>query len=245
MERNKESQTFANLPKNGCISEGGCAYTVVIGKFKRMLTTTPMNKYFLLFLCLIANSSFAQSQEKLINQQQDSINFNDKIYKTIYQVEVSRPLTIELIEKLDGDFFGTVNIVIDRDFENKSELFVGKMQIEKSKVEKLITEFKKIALETVKNCTENDDCVEGLDGVYTEFNIKSNDVIKKYSFWGLHPNQKNKKDTPENRKKAQKILDFLDKELNLEVKYHELRQKLPKGTYSYWIGNGTASFTIK
>ena len=64
-----------------------------------------MNKYFLLFLCLIANSSFVQSQEKLINQQQDSINFNDKIYKTIYQVEVSRPLTIELIEKLDGRFF--------------------------------------------------------------------------------------------------------------------------------------------
>ncbi|MFV8324080.1 hypothetical protein [Flavobacterium sp. LB3P21] len=209
-------------------------------------TTTQMNKYFLLFLCLIANSSFVQSQEKLINQQQDSINFNDKIYKTIYQIKLSSsPLTIELIEKLDGDFFGTVNIVIDRDFENKSELFVGKMQIEKSKVEKLISEFKKIALETVKNCTENDDCVMGLDGVHTEFNIKSNNVIKEYSFWELTPNQKNEKDTPENRKKAQKVLDFLDKELNLKVKYRELLQKLPKGRYSYWIGNGDAIFTKK
>ncbi len=205
-----------------------------------------MNKYFLLFFCLVANCSFVQSQEKLINQQQDSINFNDKIYKNIYQVELLRPpLTIELIEKLDGIFFGTVKIVIDRDFDNKSELFVGKMQIEKSKVEKLISEFKKIALETVKNCIENDDCVEGLDGVYTDFNIKSNDIIKEYSFWELTPHQKNEKDTPENRKKAQKILDFLDKELNLEVKYNELRQKLPKGRYSYWIGNGQASFKIE
>ena len=38
MERNKESQTFANLPKNGCISEGGCAYTVVSGKLEEKQT---------------------------------------------------------------------------------------------------------------------------------------------------------------------------------------------------------------
>jgi hypothetical protein len=46
----------------------------------------------------------------------------------------------------------------------------------------------------------------GLDGV-PEFNIKSNNVIKEYSFWELTP-IKNEKTHLKGKKKAQKILDF-------------------------------------
>jgi hypothetical protein len=205
-----------------------------------------MNKYFLLFLCLIAVCSLVQSQETLINQQQDSINFHDKTFKTIYRIKLcNSPLVVELIEKLDGEFFGNLNIEIDRNFEGKEENFVGKMPIESLMVKKLITKFRKIALESVKNCTENGDCTDGLDGVDTEFIIKSNEVIREYRFWELIPNQKNKNTTPENRKRAQKILNVLDKELNLKLKNHELRHKLPKGRYSRWVGAGIEQYDIK
>jgi hypothetical protein len=72
-----------------------------------------MNKYFLLFL-LFNNSSFCS-----ISEVGKSITvlliLKTKIYKTIYQIKLSSSHMEACCEKkLDGDFFGAVNIVIDR-----------------------------------------------------------------------------------------------------------------------------------
>ena len=204
-----------------------------------------MSKFFLLLVFIISNCYSIQSQEILINKQKDSINFNNEIYKYIYQIKLCNfPLIIELVEKSDGQMFGYINIVIDRNFEGKFENFVGQVPINDLIVKKLIYKFKEIDLESVKNCNENDDCEYGLDGVDTYIKIKYNKAVREYIFWELIPNQIITSKTPQNRIRGQKILDELDKELNLNNKNHELRHKLPKGLYSYWTGNGIAQYNI-
>ena len=205
-----------------------------------------MSKIILIFICFIANYNFVQSQKKLINQQKNSINFANEMYKTIYEIKLSNdPLIVELVEKSDGSFFGNVNIAISRYYKSKNEDFIGKMPIDSLITKLLISKIKIIALESVKNCYENDDCFQGFDGVDTEFKIKHNKIIKNYSFWELIPNNIKESNVPENRKKAQEILNLLDEEINLKSKYLELKQKLPKGKYFSWFGCGFNTFTIE
>ena len=205
-----------------------------------------MRNYIMILLFFGSSCSFLNAQEMLVNQIQDSINFDNKINKNVYQIELcDLPLRIELSETLDGRFYGNVSIILENYFEVNRETFVGKIPIKKSLVKELIAQFGKIALESLKNCNENDDCEYGLDGSETEFKIKSKGIFREYSFWNLIPNQNITVETPENRKRGQQILNLIDKKLDLKLKYTEMRQKLPKGQYSYWAGNAIVSFKIE
>lgn len=198
-----------------------------------------MNKIFIkkcFLIYFLVNFNIIHSQEKLINSYNDSLVFDKKIHKKIYQIKLANtPLSIELIEKFNSKVSGTVNINISRLFNNKRENFTAKIAIDSSMSKRIITKLQKLGIEFLKK----EEGLKGftiLDGDETIFKIITNSSTIEYSFWELNPNQKHIFQISKNRNKAQKIIDFLDCKLNFKLKYSEIKNKLPKGIYYYING---------
>lgn len=197
-----------------------------------------MRKYIFLLLCIILNSNAVQSQEKLSNRVNDSIVFDVKIHKRIYQIELEEyPFSIDLIENLEGKFEGNINL----NLRTNQEDFVGKMAINPKTVKKLIIQFKEMGIEVIYDTPNYKDYIT-LDSGKTNFKIYSHTIQRDYSFSGIYSNKKIKSYQSKNKKSAIKILTFLDKKLHLKYTYLEMKKKLPKGKYIYF--NGYAITTI-
>ena len=193
-----------------------------------------IKKCFLIYF--LANFNISQSQEKLNNRHNDSIIFDNKIYKKIYQIKLANlPISIELIEKYNSKFSGTVNMNISRRFNNKRENFTAKIELDNLLSKKIIKKLKKLGINQLEKEKEILNYTF-LDGDETIFKIFTNSSSIEYSFWELNPNQKHIFQISKNRKKAQKIIDFLDCKLNFKLKYSEIKNKLPKGIYYYING---------
>jgi hypothetical protein len=195
----------------------------------------------IVLLFLLANCFLYASNHKI----KDNFAVNKK---RIYKVDMcDLPLKIELIENSNGSFEGEIIMTLDKVTKSGDKEITKKLSIDSKIVEKLMLETEKIGIEKIKDCNENKDCVEGLDGSYTTFAIKNQKLEREYSFWELIPNTNTDKVVPVNRKQAQEILNLLDKHLNLDKSFSLMLKLLPKGEYSYYYGatNAIASFTIK
>ncbi|MGL2963112.1 hypothetical protein ACSVH2_04740 [Flavobacterium sp. RSB2_4_14] len=200
----------------------------------------------LISLYLIGNLSYGQSVDKLINRSNDTIIFDNNIHKKVYQIKVAYSrLSVDLIEFNNGEYKGTVNINFDTQINGKWEKFVGKIDLESIIVEKLISKFYDIGIESIEDCIKNNDCAFILDGDDTKIEIYTNYLQKSVSFNSVTPKEKIIKNTALNRRQCIKIVRFLDKKINLEQKYIQMMSRLPKGKYSYFESISLATFNIK
>jgi hypothetical protein len=173
-------------------------------------------------------------------------SFDTIKFKKQYQVCIAGlPKIIDFFEMNNGDFEGSLRVVLDRKNGSEYEEIIKKIELNKELVKVLMFELEKLGIETVMNCEDNKDCIEGLDGDSTTFKIRTATLDKEYSFWELYPNMRNEKEIPKNRMRAQEILDFIVNRINLKVLYAELKKQLPRGEYSYFSGSSIYSFSVK
>jgi len=219
-----------------------------------------MKKTQLLFIFFFINTI-------CFSQQLDTLKF-----KSYYKVSFAgKPQKVELIKLINNSFKG--NIItelyysnrkgrftknrtwrsIKKFIYNKTE-FLRKKEINKviidtayinsNLAEKLFKKLEEKKIFDIKDCLKEKNCNIFLDGDYTSFKLKNNDVYKEFGFEELYPtkNGKHYETGPNNRIVAQEILTIIYKELNLEDKFYSTIKRLPKGSYSYFSsGNSMAN----
>lgn len=214
-----------------------------------------MKNILLLFIFFLLNAN-------CFSQQLDTLQF-----KSYYKVSLAgKPQKIELIKFRDNSFKGylvtelyysnrkvrfTKNRTwrLIKKFVYNATEFLRKKEIEKEIIdtayinpnlaEKLFLKLKEKNIAQIKDCRKENNCITFVDGDYTSFKIKDNEIYRRYSFEELHPAKKPKKFSetePKNRIEAQEILTYLDKELNLKEKFYNTFKRLPEGSYSYFSG---------
>ncbi len=191
----------------------------------------------LLFLIAVLISNILHSQKK-----ENTCEFS---IKKMYKIEFAgMPRAIELIETTNSDFKGFLKITFNKedDFTNKE--ITKEISISKSNVKELMEILENMGIESITNCQINDDCKYFLDGDSTTFKIITPEKQREYGFIELS-NEDLKTEAPTNRKQAQKILNFIDKRLNLKNQYQKIKSKFPSGRYSYFSGNSVFTFEIE
>ena len=182
--------------------------------------------YILFVFGIGVNSSFSQTEFK-----------SDK-HNLIYQIQVEDYQIVELIELNDGSFNGTLTHSIWK----TNRMGIRKKQISQritipnSTVGKLVSELKEIGIENLKDCSEIQDCIIGLDGTTVSFLTSSSENINTASFWELESDyyyNQNKVELPAEVIKARKLISIVNKEFDLKEQFQNFLNRLPKGRYAY------------
>ncbi|HSQ46412.1 MAG TPA: hypothetical protein VLM44_05770 [Lutibacter sp.] len=206
-----------------------------------------MNKFiYILFLFLI-NSSLTFSQEN---------------EKRVYEISViNQPQTIELIEYENGEYAGHVITEIrkgkwrtgwlNRSWRNlwkiESKDIIDKSPVNEKAVKKLMSELKENGIETIKKCSDDEECNKHmyLDGGSVEFKIKTSETERAYGFEEIFPLNEKNKEKIELRFKAQNLITILYKHIDLKQNFSDLFKRLPRGYYNWYQASGHSIVTIK
>ena len=206
-----------------------------------------MNKYFyILFLFLISASlTFSQENEK-----------------RVYEISViNQPQTIELIESENGQYSGNVISEITKGkgrtgwlnwtwrniWNIKDKEIVDKSSIDQTVVKELMTELKENGIETIKKCSDDQECNKHmfLDSGTVGFKIKTSETVREYGFEEIYPLNENNEEKIDLRFKAQNLITILYKHVDLKQRFSELFKRLPRGYYNWYQARGHSIVTIK
>jgi hypothetical protein len=206
-----------------------------------------MNKYFYILFFFLISTSLTFSQENK---------------KRVYEISViNQPQTIELIEYENGQYSGNVNTEItkgkwrtgwvNRAWRNiwniKDKEIVDKSSIDQAVVKELMTELKENGIETIKKCSDDEECNKHmfLDSGTVGFKIKTSETKREYGFEEIYPLNENNKEEIDLRFKAQNLITILYKHVDLKQRFSELFKRLPRGYYNWYQASGHSIVTIK
>ena len=167
--------------------------------------------------------------------------FDSILHQRIYGVEYSSIHTIELIEFKDGTFKGRlINKLTQYNSKNTKD-FTQKIPIPSLVTQKIMEDFKSLGIEELKGCGDllspEYKCIGALDGDGTSIIVKSQTMNKKLDFEAIYPGNNETRGYPKNQIIAQKILNVIQKELDLKKLLHQYMKHLPSGTYGYYGSN--------
>lgn len=206
-----------------------------------------MNNYFyILFLFLISTS----------------LAFSQKNEKRVYEISIiNQPQVIELIENENGQYSGNVITEItkgkwrtgwlNRTWRNiwniKDKEIVDQSSIDQAVVKDLMTELKENGIETIKKCSDDEECNKYmfLDSGTVSFKIKTSETEREYGFEEIYPLNENNKEKIDLRFKAQNLITILYKHVDLKERFSELFKRLPRGYYNWYQPSGHSIVTIK
>lgn len=191
-----------------------------------------------------------------------SLTFSQENKKRIYEISViNQPQSIELIEYENGKYYGNVITEItkgkwrtgwlNRTWKNlwkiKSKDIIDKNPINEEGVKKLMKELKENGIETIKKCSEDEDCNNQmyLDGGTVGFKIITSKIERDYEFGEIYPLDEKNKEKIKLRFEAQNLLTILYKNIDLRQRFFDLFKRLPKGCYNWYQANGNMIVTIK
>ena len=206
-----------------------------------------MKKTFYILFFLLINISLLFAQE---NQ------------KRSYEIWViNQPQKVELIEYENGKYTGNVITEItkgkcrtgwlNRTWRNiwniKDKEIVDKDPIDETVVKELMTELKENEIETIKKCSEDEECNKYmfLDSGAVGFKIKTSETEREFGFEEIYPLNENNKEKIDLRFKAQNLITILYKYVDLKQRFSELFQRIPRGYYNWYQASGNSIMTIK
>jgi hypothetical protein len=192
--------------------------------------------HLILFLFLIETFAFGQT-----NCEHNLTKFDSVLHKEIYRVDLAEFQKIELIKLSNGKFEGCLTHSIWK--TNKKEELLSeisqKIKIPEKMVEKLMTELKNSGYEKLKDCSQINNCIVGLDGTTIVFNFLQNGINQSASYWELESDyyyKINSFGVPNEVLDARKMLEIINNEIDLEKQFENFTSRLPIGKY---IFNGT------
>lgn len=191
-----------------------------------------------------------------------SLTFSQENKKRVYEISViNQPQTIELIEYENGQYSGSVITEItkgkwrtgwlNRTWRNiwkiKDREIVDKNSIDQTVVKDLMTELKENEIETIKKCSDDEECKKlmFLDSGTVGFKIKTHETEREYGFEEIYPLNKNNKEKIDLRLKAQNLITILYKHVDLKQRFSDLFKRLPRGYYNWYQASGHSIVTIK
>ena len=180
--------------------------------------------------------SFLNAQTS--DQESYKTEFDSILHKRIYRVEYGSIHTIELVEFKERTFKGRLVNKLTRYNRKSSKDFIQKISIPALLTQKLMNDFKALRIEELKGCgnifSPEYNCVGALDGDGTRITVLSEIMNKKLAFQAISPGNKETKGYPKNQIVAQKILNVINREINLKKLLHQYMKHLPPGTYGYY-----------
>ena len=191
--------------------------------------------YILFIIGFGANLCFSQTAS---DKRFGLTQFDPTKHDRIYRIQVEDYQVVELIDLKNGEFKGTVSHLvwtINRK-EIRKDSILQKITIPDSTVKKLFVELKDGGFPSLKDCSEIEKCIIGLDGTTTSFS-SINELDENFaSYWELESdyyyNQNNVK-LPEEVKKARKLISLINREFELDKQFQSFLNRLPKGRYLY------------
>lgn len=191
-----------------------------------------------------------------------SLLFAQENKKRTYEISViNQPQKVELIEYENGKYDGNVITEItkgkwrtnwlNRTWKNlwniKDKDIIDKNPIDQAVVKELMTELKENGIETIKKCSDDEECNKHmfLDSGTVGFKIKTSETEREYGFDEIYPLKENNKEKIELRFKAQKLITIVYKHIDLKQKFSELFKRLPRGYYNWYQASGHSIVTIK
>ncbi|MEZ4842277.1 MAG: hypothetical protein R2821_12400 [Flavobacteriaceae bacterium] len=191
-----------------------------------------------------------------------SLTFSQISKKRVYEISViEQPQKVELIEYENGQFEGNVITKItkgkyrsgwlNRSWRNlwniERKNIIDKNSIEKNVVKKLMTELKESGIESIKDCSEDEECNDQrfLDSGIVLFKVKTIEFEIVGGFEEIYPLNKDNKEEIKLRIKAQNLITILYENIDLKQRYSDLFKRLPRGYYHYYQSSGHLIVTIK
>src|SRR5690606_29483328 len=113
---------------------------------------------------------------------------------------------------------------------------IEKFPIEEIIVEKLMNKLKENEIETIKKCSDDNECNKRIyiHGGSVQFKIKTSNIEREYTFQEIHPFKENNKEKEELRSKAQSLITILYSHIDLKQNFTDVLNKLPKGYYHWY-----------
>ena len=203
-----------------------------------MKTTT------LIIFFLLINTSSLFSQENIIRSYE------------IYGFD--KPQKVVLFEYNNGKFEGNVITELrkgkirdgwlGRTWQNiwakNAKEVIDVNPINELVVKKLMSELKENEIETIKSCWCDKECESNshfLDAEDIYFNIKTIEIQREYQFAGINSLNKNYKETTNLRSKAQNLVTIIYNRLDLNQRFWEVFERLPRGYYFWREGHALAN----
>jgi hypothetical protein len=191
-----------------------------------------------------------------------SLTFSQENEKRVYEISViNQPQTIQLIEYENGQYSGNVITEItkgkwrtgwlNRVWRNiwniKDKEIVDNNPIDQTVVKELMTELKENGIETIKKCSDDEDCKKHmfLDSGTVGFKIKTPETEREYEFEEIYPLKENNKEKIDLRFKAQNLITILYKHIDLKQRFSDLFKRLPRGYYNWYQASGHSIVEIK
>ena len=201
-----------------------------------------MKQIVVVYFLFLATFSFSQELRK-----NDSILFDETQHKRIYHFKIgASPISVTIIEFSNGKIKGKVYLNINKSREKGSEEFQGRISIGRKNVKKLFKSLDSIAFEELKEPSNPDDnCAFVIHSDDTYFEIHNNTLHKKLKFSGVGFKQKEYEYDCDENNKAQRVVNLLDKIINLDFQFKEIRERLPAGEYWFGTPSGIAVFKVK
>lgn len=191
-----------------------------------------------------------------------SLSFSQENEKRVYEISViNKPQTIELVEYENGQYSGNVITEITKGkwrtgwlnrtwrkiWNIKDKEIVDKNPIDQTVVKELMTELKENGIETIKKCSDDEDCKKHmfLDSGTVRFKIKTSKTEREYGFEEIYPLKENNKEKIDLRFKAQNLITILYKHVDLKQRFSDLFKRLPRGYYNWYQASGHSIVEIK
>ncbi len=195
-----------------------------------------MNKTTLVIFFLLINISNLFSQESIIRS---------------YEIHgFEKPQKVVLFEYTNGKYGG--NIItelrkgkvrdgwLSRTWKNiwakNTKEVIDVNPINELVVNKLMTELKENDIETIKSCSDDKECESNSHFLHAGtiyFSIKTIEIQREYMFHGIVPLNENYKEETYLRSKAQNLVTILYEQLDLNQRFWQVFERLPR-RYYFW-----------
>jgi hypothetical protein len=203
-----------------------------------------MKNPFLIVCFLVINLCWSQDHFDLQNRAKDSITFNPIKHKRIYEFRIPDfPFSVCVIENINGKLFGNINIHLNRYYNSEWKDFQGQFNLSKSTVKRIFKKLDDSKFEELEVPSIDEPCAIVLDGDFTIFKIITSTHKQNNYFTGITVNGNESRNCEKNIL-AQKIINFLNQELDFKVQFEEFRNQLPVGRYTYSSGITISEFYV-
>lgn len=187
----------------------------------------------LTFILLLASfSNFCLSQD-------------ESEYPITYEITVlPRPQTILLTKSNDSTYSGKIITRFWKGRSVREKQFFQNMSVEKAK--SIFETLKSCGIEKILDYDDGSPAVTFLDSRFVNLSvINDTNKIVQLGLEEIYPLTISKLEKTKLRLKLQELITVLFEKLDLEARFKDLLYELPRGKYSYWMGNGTVEINTR
>lgn len=160
--------------------------------------------------------------------------FDSITHQRIYQINIRKQQTLELLEFKNGEFEGSlINSVFKMDRRNNLELMNIKINVPAQTVKTLMNELKEKQFENIPNCTDIKNCISGTSRSFSTVRFTSITEEKFHEYYYQNSKSGDNKTLSEDHYPAQELLSVITNEINLEKEFQNFLSRLPDGKYTY------------